>query len=425
MRNTEQHIISLEPGIKKHFKQFALLVIVNAFVGAMIGLERSVLADLGIQVFHMQVGIVLTSFVLAFGLVKALANLSVTKLLQHITRKQLLILGWLFALPVPFLLSFAESWAWIFIANIFLGVHQGLSWSAAVVMKIDIAGPKDRGLAMGLNEFAGYVSVGLAAYLATVLAKAYGFAYYPFLPGFFFVGAGLLLTIVWVKDTHAFVQVEATRSTQSILSNLWREVSYRHHNIGSVSINGFVNNLNDAVIWLLLPALILSKGFNITQMGMAVAVYPMVWGGLQLFTGKVGDQYCKKQLITGGMLLQAAALAILAIANHYGFVLLALVLLGAGTALVYPNFMTVIADNTHPSQRANALSLFRFWRDMGYVVGALLTGWLMPFMSLTTLIFITASITAAAGLIAHFRMCCTKKLFWKDSFCAAELAPFA
>lgn len=425
MITTDPHMIQLEPGIKKHFKQFALLVVVNAFVGAMIGLERSVLADLGIQVFHMQLGIVLTSFVLAFGLVKALANLSVTKLLQHITRKQLLLIGWLFALPVPFLLSFAQSWTWIFIANIFLGVHQGLSWSAAVVMKIDLAGPKDRGLAMGLNEFAGYASVGLAAYLATVLAKAYGFAFYPFLPGFFFVGTGLLLTIFWVKDTHAFVQVEAARSTQSILGNLWREVSYRHHNIGSVSINGFINNLNDAVIWLLLPTLMLSKGFSITQMGIAAAVYPLVWGGLQLFTGKAGDQFCKKQLITSGMLMQAAALVLLAVVHQYGLVLVALVVLGAGTALVYPNFMTVIADNTHPSQRANALSLFRFWRDMGYVVGALLTGWLMPFTSLSTLIFITAMITAAAGVMAHFRMCCTKKLFWKDNFCAAELAPFA
>lgn len=425
MLQADQHTMQLTPGINKHFRQFALLVIVNAFVGAMIGLERSVLADLGVQVFHMQLGIVLTSFVFAFGLVKAISNLAVVKLLKHITRKQLLILGWLFALPVPFLLSFAENWTWIFIANIFLGVHQGLSWSAAVVMKIDIAGPKDRGLAMGLNEFAGYASVGLAAYLATVLAKAYGLTMYPFLPGFFFVAAGLVLTIVWIRDTHAFVQVEAVHSTKAIFADLWQQVTYRHHNLGSVSINGFVNNLNDAVIWLSLPALIQSKGFSITQMGVAVAVYPLVWGGLQLFTGKAGDQFCKKQLITAGMLLQATALVMLALVDQYALLIIALIILGAGTALVYPNFMTVIADNTHPTQRANALSLFRFWRDMGYVVGALLTGWLMLLTSLTGILFITAFITAAAGFIAHFRMCCTRKLFWRDSICTADLAPFA
>ncbi|MFN3794519.1 MAG: MFS transporter [Chitinophagaceae bacterium] len=419
------HTTQPESGIRKNARQFVLLVIVNAFVGAMIGLERSVLADLGVQIFHLQLGIVLTSFVLAFGLVKAITNLAVAKLLKRLTRKQLLLLGWLFALPVPFLLSFAESWAWIFVANIFLGIHQGLSWSAAVVMKIDIAGSKDRGLAMGLNEFAGYASVGLAAYFATVLAKSYGLAFYPFIPGFFFVAVGLLLTLVWVNDTHAFVQAEAAHSSQAIFHDLWQQVSYRHHNLGSVSINGFVNNLNDAVIWLLLPGLIMGKGFSITQMGFAAAVYPLVWGGLQLITGRAGDQFCKKQLITGGMFLQAAALVLLAVVNQYALVLLALIFLGAGTALVYPNFMTVIADNTHPNQRANALSLFRFWRDMGYVVGALLTGWLMPLTSISGLIFITALITAAAGFIAHWRMCCTRKLFWRDRVCASDLAPFA
>lgn len=404
-------------GLKENRHQFYLLVLINAFVGSMVGLERAVLPGLS-QSFHLNSYTALLSFLVAFGSSKALFNLLTGKLTNILTRKQVLLLGWIAALPVPFLLMYAPNWNWVLVANILLGINQGLAWSSTVIMKIDLVGEKNRGLAMGINEFAGYLSVGIAAYLASAIAAAKGFAFYPFLPGIFFSLAGLLLTVFLVKDTKPHVLYEAEKSKVPFLVNLWKETSFKHHNIGSVTINGFVNNLNDGVIWGLLPVLLLSKHFSVSQTGFVAGIYPAVWGIAQLFTGKMGDRYCKKQLITSGMLLQAVSFIMLTVAASFLPALFSMVLLGLGTALVYPNFLTVVAENAHPHQRAQSLSIFRFWRDSGYVVGAVLSGILTDAVGLPATLLATATLTAAAGLLAQLRMCCTAKLLWKSNVCA-------
>ena len=399
-------------GLYPNRVQFSLLVLVNAFVGAMIGLERAVLPGLATEVFALDLHTSLLSFILAFGATKAISNYSVARLSRRFTRKQILVAGWLFAVPVPILLLYAQSWSWVIIANVLLGINQGLAWSSTVIMKVDLAGQKNRGLAMGINEFAGYVAVGLAAYLANSLAADYGWAYYPFIPGLFFCGAGLLLSIFLVKDTTPFIQQEAAESRIARVKNIWKETSWINRNTGTVTINGLVNNMNDAVVWGLLPLLLLQKEIPLREIGIIAAIYPAVWGVLQLFTGKMGDAYCKKQLITLGMLLQALAILVLTFTNQITLLYAGSALLGIGTALVYPNFLTVVAESTHPLQRAEALSIFRFWRDSGYVLGALLAGVLADLAGIPAAITTIAVLTAAGGLLAHWRMCCTlKKIF--------------
>jgi len=409
---------SLKAGLKENRLQFAWLVLANGFVGAMIGLERAVLPGLGKTVFDLGANTAVLHFILAFGITKALSNYSVGKLSRRFNRKQILVAGWLAALPVPFLLMYAPSWSWIIAANILLGINQGLAWSSTVIMKIDLVGEKNRGLAMGINEFAGYVSVGLASYLASTIAASKGFAFFPFIPGLFFAGAGLFISLFLVKDTTAFVHAESSSSKLSLLKNVWKETTWRHKNIGTVTWNGVVNNMNDAVVWGLLPVLLLHKNFSIYEVGIVAGIYPVVWGILQLFTGKLGDHYCKKQLITIGMLLQAAAIAVLAVSSQFSLLVISSVLLGAGTALVYPNFLTVVAESMHPTQRAEGLSIFRFWRDSGYVFGALLAGVLSDWLGLTPAILIMAGVTGVAGLTAHFRMCCTLRKLFPSAECS-------
>jgi MFS family permease len=404
-------------GLEKNKYQFALLVLVNAFVGAMVGLERSIMPGFGKLEFGLSANAALMSFIIAFGISKSLSNYAVAQLSKKFTRKTILIIGWIAALPVPFLLMYAPSWNWVIAANILLGINQGLAWSSTVIMKIDLVGSKSRGLAMGINEFAGYLSVGLAAWLASSIAAEYGYAFFPFLPGVLFAFAGLLISIFLVKDTTHFVHTESLTSKLPIFQNVWKETTWKHRNLGSVSLTGLVNNLNDGVVWGLLPMLLIQRGFEITQIGIIAAIYPAVWGISQLFTGKMGDSYCKKQLITAGMLLQAMAILILALASALPLLILASILLGFGTALVYPNFLSVIAESTHPKQRAESLSIFRLWRDSGYVFGALLSGVLADAFGITSALFIVAGITAMAGLIANKRMCCTAKTFWKSEYC--------
>ena len=404
-------------GMKENWQQFSLLVLVNAFVGAMIGLERAVLPGLGKSVFGLDANAAILSFILAFGITKAISNYSVAKLSKRFNRKQILMAGWWAALPVPFLLMYADSWAWIIAANILLGINQGLAWSSTVIMKVDIVGQKNRGLAMGINEFAGYLSVGLASYLASSLASNYGYAYFPFIPGLFFAAAGLLVSAFLIKDTTHFVHAESAVSKIALLKNIWKDTTWRHKNISSVTLNGLVNNMNDAVVWGLLPVLLLQKDFSIQEIGIIAGIYPAVWGVMQLFTGKMGDVYCKKQIITMGMLTQAVAIVLLAVSSQFILLVAAAVLLGLGTALVYPNFLTVVAESTHPSQRAETLSIFRFWRDSGYVIGALLAGILADIIGMSAAILVIAGITATAGLVAHFRMCCTLKKFYPSDEC--------
>ncbi len=408
-------------GLSQNKYQFGLLVLVNAFVGAMVGLERAIIPGLAKTEFGIDANTAVLSFVAAFGISKAISNYSVARLSKKFNRKTILITGWLFALPVPLLLMYAPNWNWIVFANILLGINQGLAWSSTVIMKIDLVGNKNRGLAMGINEFAGYLSVGLASFLASSIAARYGFAFYPFIPGLAFALLGLMMSVFLVADTTHFVHTESTTSNIALLKNVWKDTTWKHKNISSVSLNGLVNNMNDGVVWGLLPILLIQRGFSIYQIGIVAGIYPVVWGLSQLFTGKMGDQYCKKQIITAGMLLQAFAIILLALSAALPVLILSSILLGLGTALVYPNFLTVVAENTHPSQRAETLSIFRFWRDSGYVIGALLAGILADAFGLMSALLIIAGITAAAGIIAHFRMCCTLKKWWRDANC--EIIP--
>ncbi|OYW80532.1 MAG: MFS transporter [Sphingobacteriia bacterium 28-36-52] len=404
-------------GLKENKTQFLLLVLVNAFVGAMVGMERSILPEFGKTVFSLSAATALTSFIVAFGISKAISNYAVGILSRKFTRKQILVAGWLIASPVPFILMYANHWNWIIVANIFLGISQGLTWSTTVVMKIDLVGSKNRGLAMGINEFAGYLSVGLAAYLSAQIASHYGYAFYPFIPGLLFVFAGLVISLFWVKDTASFIHSETTHSTIPLLKNIWVSTSWKHRNLGSITLNGLVNNLNDGVMWGLVPLLLVQRSFTIEQVGIVAGIYPMIWGVSQLFTGKMGDLYCKKQLITMGMLLQALAIVLLVVFSSFTGAIIAAVLLGLGTGLVYPNFLTVVAENAHPTQRAEIMGVFRFWRDGGYVIGALLSGFLADWMGLNWALYSVAAITAAAGIVANLRMCCTLKLFWRSQEC--------
>src|SRR3989339_238296 len=404
-------------GLKENKTQFLLLVLVNAFVGAMVGMERSILPEFGKTVFSLSAASALTSFIVAFGISKAISNYAVGILSRKFTRKQILVTGWLLASPVPFILMYANHWNWIIVANIFLGITQGLTWSTTVVMKIDLVGSKNRGLAMGINEFAGYLSVGLAAYLSAQIASQFGYAFYPFIPGLFFVLAGLVISLFWVNDTASFIQKETAQSSIPLLKNIWASTSWKHRNLGSVTLNGLVNNLNDGVMWGLVPLLLVQRSFSIAEVGIVAGLYPIVWGISQLFTGKMGDLFCKKQLITFGMLLQALAIVLLVLFSSFAGAIIAAVLLGLGTGLVYPNFLTVVAENAHPTQRAEIMGVFRFWRDGGYVIGALLSGFLPDWMGLNWALYAVAAVTAGAGLVANIRMCCTLKLFWRSQEC--------
>jgi MFS family permease len=404
-------------GLNRNKQQFLLLVLVNAFVGAMVGMERSILPAYGKTVFSLSAASALTSFIVAFGISKSISNYAVGVLSRKFTRKQILVAGWLVAAPVPFMLMYANHWNWIILANVFLGISQGLTWSTTVVMKIDLVGARDRGLAMGINEFAGYLSVGLAAYLSAQIAAHYGYAFYPFIPGLLFVFAGLIISLFWVNDTAAFIQFETIQSNIPILKNIWASTSWKHHNLGSVTLNGLVNNLNDGVMWGLAPILLVQRSFTIQEVGVIAGIYPMVWGISQLFTGKMGDLFCKKQLITVGMLLQSLAIVFLVVFSSFTGAIIAAVLLGLGTGLVYPNFLTVVAENAHPTQRAEVMGVFRFWRDSGYVIGALLSGLLADWLGLQWALYLVAFFTALAGIIANHRMCCTLKLFWRSQEC--------
>lgn len=280
-------------GLKENKTQFLLLVLVNAFVGAMVGMERSILPEFGKTIFSLSAASALISFIVAFGISKAISNYAVGVLSRKFTRKQMLVTGWLFASPVPFMLMYANHWNWIIIANIFLGISQGLTWSTTVVMKIDLVGAKNRGLAMGINEFAGYLSVGLAAYLSAQIASYYGYAFYPFIPGLFFVLFGLVIALFWVKDTAPFIQSETAYSNIPLLKNIWASTSWKHRNLGSVTLNGLVNNLNDGVMWGLVPILLVQRSFSIEQVGLVAGLYPVIWGVSQLFTGKMGIIFVK------------------------------------------------------------------------------------------------------------------------------------
>lgn len=394
-------------GLRQNWQQFSLLVLVNAFVGGMVGLERSILPQLALQEFGIASSVAVFSFIVVFGLVKAVSNYYAGHFANRVGRRKLLILGWIFAIPIPFILMWAPSWNWIIAANVLLGLNQGFAWSSTVTMKIDLVGDKNRGLAMGINEFAGYISVGLVAFLTGWIAQNYGIRPYPFYIGIAFVCMGLGLSIFFVHDTQGHVAAAAVESSVARLKSIFWETTWANRNLGSITQAGLVNNLNDGMVWGLFPMLLLSKGFSLAEIGVITAIYPAVWGLGQLGTGKLSDLVRQKDLLVYGLLLQALALVGLIWAVTFSQFAGLSVLLGLGTAMVYPTFLSAIATYTHPLDRAKSLGIFRLWRDSGYAIGALLTGILSAYFSYSISIASIAGLTVLSAVILWKRMQCS------------------
>ena len=401
-------------GLRENWSQFTLLIIVNAFVGAMVGLERTVLPLIAEADFGLAAKSVILSFLISFGLVKAVANLFAGRLSDRLGRKRILLAGWLFGLPVPLLIMFAPSWGWVVFANVLLGLNQGLSWSSTVIMKIDLVGPKQRGLAMGLNEFAGYLAVSLSALATGYLAASYGLRPAPFVPGLAFALLGLLLSFFFVRETKPHAQLEARsepdaatqqsasqnpKSDQPSFTQILLLTSWKDRALFSASQAGMINNLNDGMVWGLVPIFLAGAGLSLEQMGWVAATYPGVWGLSQLFTGALSDRWGRKWLIAGGMWVQAIGIWTLAIGQHLAGWLAGAVLLGLGTAMVYPTLLAAVSDVAHPTWRASAVGVYRLWRDGGYAVGALLAGLLADALGISFAIAAIGGLTFLSGLI--------------------------
>ncbi len=393
-----------EFGFRKNLKQFTLLVIVNAFVGGMIGLERTIIPQFAEINFGIASKTAILSFIIAFGIVKAISNYFTGKLANRFGRKNLLLIGWLLAIPIPFILIYAPSWNWVIFANILLGIHQGLTWSSTVVMKIDLVGEKDRGLAMGLNEFAGYVSVGVMAFFTGYIANKYGVTPYPFYLGIFISIIGFIITALWVKDTSIFIQQATNTIKAQKKQNIFIETSFKNKTLSSVTQAGLVNNLNDGMIWGLLPILLLSLEFNNEKIGIITAIYPTVWGIGQLFTGKMSDHYSKKAMLFWGMFLQG--IAIIAIPFNTDFYVLSTIsgVLGIGTAMVYPTFLSTIAQVATPIERAESIGTFRLWRDLGYAIGAVISGITADLFGIEYAIYLIGGLTIISSIVIKLRM---------------------
>jgi MFS family permease len=402
-------MMQVKLGLKENWNQFTLLVIVNAFVGGMIGLERTIIPQIAEVEFGLAVKSAILSFIIVFGVTKAITNYYTGTLANRFGRKNLLVAGWIFALPVPILLIYAPSWNWIIVANIFLGINQGLTWSSTVVMKIDLVGEKDRGFAMGLNECAGYIALAVVAFLTGWIANNYGLRPYPFYIGIGLAIIGFLLSWLLVKDTNQHVRLESMSSNIPLLKDIFWDTTWKHKNLGSITQAGLVNNLNDGMVWGLFPVLLISRGFNLHETGIIVAVYPAVWGLGQLYTGKLADQYCKKTLLFIGMLIQGVALLAMIWATSFFWSFALSIMLGMGTAVVYPTFLAAISDYTHPNQRPKSIGIFRLWRDLGYAIGAILTGLIADRFGLIAPIIAIGLITIISSLVIKFRMSCTTK----------------
>ena len=404
---------TIELGLRANWRQFWLLVVVNAFVGAMVGLERTVLPLLAEAEFGLASKTAALSFIATFGVVKALTNFFAGRLGDRYGRKDVLVAGWLFALPVPFMVIWAPSWAWIVAANVLLGINQGLAWSTTVIMKIDLVGPKQRGLAMGLNEFAGYLAVALAALGTGYVAQAYGLRPEPFYLGIAFAAVGLALSLLFVRETQLHAAVEAKSfqpqpgmndgaapTTREVLAlATWRDPA-----LASASQAGLVNNLNDGLAWGLFPLFFAAAGLDVAQIGILSFTYPAVWGLLQIWTGALSDRWGRKGLIAGGMILQGVALAVIALVHGFWPWFWAAALLGAGTAMVYPTLLAAIGDVAHPRWRGSAVGMYRLWRDSGYAVGALLAGSLADRFGMAWAIGVVAMLTVASGLLVLMRL---------------------
>jgi len=391
-------------GLRENKLQFSLLVLLTALVGSLIGLERSVFPQFAEQSFGISSASAMLSFITAFGISKAITNYFTGVLANKFGRRKLLMAGWVIALPVPILLNIAESWYVVVIANVILGISQGLAWSSAVVMKIDLVGEKNRGLAMGLNEFAGYLAVGIGAWISAYLAALYGIRPIVFNIGFVIAILGLLLTFFLIKDTQHYINVESTQSNIPELENVFIDTTFRHPVLGSITQAGLVNNLNDGMIWGLLPLLLLQNHLDSAKAAWIIAAYPLVWGVSQLFTGKLADHFSIRPLLFFGMLIQGFAIILLPFIQQAFAYFIITITLGIGTALVYPTFLTGVAQFTHPKQRAASLGFFRFWRDPGYAFGAIISGILVDHFGLTSAIISIGIITLVSAFILRMRI---------------------
>lgn len=399
---------SVTLGLRANWRQFALLVLINAFVGGMVGIERTVVPLIGSEEFGIASTTLVVSFIVSFGVVKAFANLVSGHLADVWGRKRVLILGWLVGLPVPFMIMWAPSWGWIVAANALLGVNQGLAWSMTVIMKVDLVGPKSRGLAVGLNEFAGYLAVGVTAFATGYLASEYGLRPVPIYLGVGYAIAGAALSILLVRDTREHVRAEIGNHPVEAPAIGFREVfalaSFRDRNLFAASQAGLINNLNDGMSWGIFPLFFASFGLGVERIGLLKAVYPATWGILQVATGPLSDRWGRKGLIVAGMWVQATALFLTAATSQFHYWLIGSLLLGLGTAMVYPSLIAAVSDASHPSWRARSLSVYRFWRDLGYAIGALSAGIIADLFGMAWAIGAIAAVTFVSGLVVALLM---------------------
>jgi len=397
-------------GLGENLPQFTLLVVVNAFVGAMAGLERSILPTLAAHDFHLVARTAVLSFIVVFGVAKAITNFGAGQLSDRFGRKHVLVAGWLAAAPVPFLLMWAPTWSWILAANALLGISQGLTWSTTVIMKIDLVGPRQRGLAMGLNEFAGYGALALSAFATGWIAARYGVRPQPFYLGVGFAALGLAISALLIQETQHHASHESAlvgaRSEANVLHP--RQVFWRttigDANLSSVSQVGLVNNLNDGMAWGLFPVVFAAAGLNLAQIGALAALYPAVWSVFQLVTGAASDRVGRKPFIVWGMWIQALGVIVVAVGHALAWFVAGDVLLGIGTAMVYPTLLAAIGDVAHPMWRGSAVGVYRLWRDLGYAVGAVVAGATADVFGLSAALWLIGLLTFASGLIASVRM---------------------
>lgn len=406
------HAHPIQLGIKENWQQFSLLVLLNAFVGGMVGLERTVVPLIGTEEFHIGSEVVVFSFIIAFGVVKACVNFASGWLADRFTRRVVLIGGWIVGLPVPFILGYGPSWEWIVGANVLLGISQGLAWSMTVNMKIDLAGPRNRGLAMGLNEAAGYGALGLTALITGYIAARNGLRPEPFYVGIVYAVLGLVLSVLLVRDTRGHAQLEAslhhshTPSSPRSAKDVFAETSWRDKTLFSVSQAGLVNNLNDGMSWGVFPLLFIANGVSLEGVGIIKAVYPVIWGVGQVITGPLADRIGRKPLIVWGMITQALGHAVIGFGLASPFVagVGGSILLGVGTAMVYPALLAAVGDEAHPSWRATSVGVYRFWRDLGYAIGALMSGVVAGLLGLVWAVHAAGLLTCFSGLVAWMLM---------------------
>ena len=407
-------------GLRENIGQFSLLILINMFVGMMVGLERTVVPLIGEKEFGLVSKTAIVSFIVSFGVTKAVCNLFAARLSETVGRRKVLVIGWLIGFPVPFIIIFANRWAWFDFANVLLGVNQALCWSMTVIMKVDLVGPRRRGLALGLNEFAGYVAVGFTAWITGYIASVYGLRPQPFYLGIGVAFAGLLLSWFFAKETLQYATLEAKLHHAPVASATGRHdsasprhgslgeifalASWKDRNLFSCSQAGLVNNLNDGMSWGIYPLFFSSLGLGVAAIGTIKAVYPAAWGALQVLTGPLSDRWGRKWLIAGGMIVQAGGISLTAMIPRYSAWIVAALLQGIGTAMVYPTLLAAISDVAHPEWRATTMGVYRFWRDLGYAIGALISGVIADLLGMRTAIQVVAVLTFLSGLHVAFRM---------------------